>query len=584
MLRRAVVGVLVLVVGLACGSGEPSSPRFLAEVFGDSQHVTVATSSAPLQVQVVDQEGAPVEGAEVSWNLLGGPGSLSANQVISDATGLAQVVFTAGTVSGTRQIQAKLGASSVTFDLTIVAGAPVVLVQGGLLATEVNAGGFAPGLGAIVQDVYNNPVAGARVNFVTTGGTLSQAADTSDAFGGVAVALTAPATPGVQTVTGTLVANGDTASWKVIGFVDLTALTVIPQPANYGIHDQFIRDGLAFASVWNTGLRIYDVGNGVAGGTPAVPVLVSTIVTGDSGVGCNCVHNAWWFHDPVLAQNKYLFVGQEGPGAIGTSSSGRIHVVDVSNLSVPVEVASFALGSVSGQPTGVHNFWMDEPHGILYAAYYNGGVVSLDVSGTLTGDLGARKVSAFKPAGNAYIWGVMQVGSRLFATDMLNGLWSLNTTNAGVISAGAGLGGISERFSSDLWVTGSTAYSGTWGSRAGKLGNVTKIWELNGSGLPVLRDSLKLGSVGTVSDNEVSPGGELLLATAEGGAGGGLYIYERSDPLHPHLVGRSFVLGGLHTGTFAEINGKLYVFASKNPAASGSQPALVIYDVSSLVP
>ena len=34
---------------------------------------------------------------------------------------------------------------------------------------------------------------------------------------------------------------------------------------------------------------------------------------------------------------------------------------------------------------GTHNFWVDEPSGILYAAYYNGGVRALDVRG----DLGA---------------------------------------------------------------------------------------------------------------------------------------------------------------------------------------------------
>ena len=147
----------------------------------------------------------------------------------------------------------------------------------------------------------------------------------------------------------------------------------VPIPANYGIHDTFIRDGLAFVCAWNTGIMIFDVGNGVAGGSPANPKLISTYAT----VGGQA-HNAWWFWNPHTSEKKYLFVGQEGPASGLSSSSGDIHVVDVSDLAHPSEVASFHLDGA-----GTHNFWMDEDAQILYAAYYNQGVVALDVSGTL---------------------------------------------------------------------------------------------------------------------------------------------------------------------------------------------------------
>jgi hypothetical protein len=112
------------------------------------------------------------------------------------------------------------------------------------------------------------------------------------------------------------------------------------------------------------------------------------------------------------------------------------------------------------------------------------------------------------------------------------------------------------------------------------LGNTTKVWQVGPTGLLSLRDSLRIAAITTVSDHEVSLGGELLLATAEGGSGGGLYLYERSDPFHPKLVARGLIGGGLHTGTFAEIGGRLYVFASKNPAG----PALVVFDVTDALP
>ncbi len=196
----------------------------------------------------------------------------------------------------------------------------------------------------------------------------------------------------------------------------VTLVATVPVPANYGQHDEFVRAGLAFLCSWNTGLQIYDVGDGRAGGSPQNPQFISRVVTAGGEV-----HNAWWYWAPD-GQKRYVFVGQEGPGAIGSSSSGDIHVVDVSNLSAPVEVASFHMAGA-----GTHNFWVDETNQILYAAYYNGGVVALDISGTLSGDLSSRVISQIQPGGPAdtYVWGVMLSNGSLYASDMLSGFWQL---------------------------------------------------------------------------------------------------------------------------------------------------------------
>jgi hypothetical protein len=197
----------------------------------------------------------------------------------------------------------------------------------------------------------------------------------------------------------------------------------VPIPPAYGIHDTYVRDGLAFVFAWNTGVIIYDVGNGVRGGTPANPVEVSRLLTADDGVaGGSAVHNGWWFHNPVRGENRYLFIGQEGAGVVGAESSGDLHVVDVFDLLHPKEVAFFHLDGA-----GTHNFWMDEARQILYMAYYNGGVVALDVSGPLVGDLHDRLIAEIEPGGNAdtYVWGVQLSGGSLYAIDMLSGLWQL---------------------------------------------------------------------------------------------------------------------------------------------------------------
>ncbi len=206
---------------------------------------------------------------------------------------------------------------------------------------------------------------------------------------------------------------------------DISLATTVPIPADYGIHDTYVRDGLAFVFAWNTGVIIYDVGNGIRGGSVSAPVEVGRAAT-EGGA----THNGWWFHNPVTEEKRYLFVGEEGPGTVGASASGDIHVLDVSDLTAPREVATF---SVPG--AGAHNFWMDESREVLYAAYYNGGVVALDVSGTLSGDLSDRLIDRLEPGGedDTYTWGVMLSNGSLYASDMISGLWQIEveTTTAG---------------------------------------------------------------------------------------------------------------------------------------------------------
>ena len=197
----------------------------------------------------------------------------------------------------------------------------------------------------------------------------------------------------------------------------------VPIPPAYGIHDTYVRDGIAFVFAWNTGVIIYDVGNGVRGGLPGAPEEVGRLVTASNGVaGGPSVHNGWWFHNPIRGESRYLFIGQEGAGVVGSQSSGDLHVVDVSDLANPREVAFLHLSGA-----GTHNFWVDESRQVLYLAYYNAGVVALDVSGALQGDLADRLIAQIRPggAGNTYTWGVQLAGGSLYAIDMLSGLWEL---------------------------------------------------------------------------------------------------------------------------------------------------------------
>ena len=146
------------------------------------------------------------------------------------------------------------------------------------------------------------------------------------------------------------------------------------------VHDVFVRDGILITALWNQGITIWDIG-GAGSGTVSNPIALGNVVT----VGGKA-HNVWWFHNAVTGEKRYAFVGEEGPGAIGASSSGDIHVVDVSNFAAPREVAFFHVDGA-----GTHNFSVDESRGILYAAYYNGGVRAIDITGDLSSCDAANK-------------------------------------------------------------------------------------------------------------------------------------------------------------------------------------------------
>jgi hypothetical protein len=217
--------------------------------------------------------------------------------------------------------------------------------------------------------------------------------------------------------------------------------TLVRTMGNPFVHDVFVRDGLLFTALWNDGMTIWDIGGGAKGGTVSNPVQIGNVRTAAfsaGGFGSES-HNIWWLHDAVGGANakRFAFVGEEAPGEGGSfsSSNGDIHVVDVSNMAAPREVAFYHVDGA-----GTHNFSVDEQRGILYAAYYNAGVRALDVRGDLSTCTAAQKdllsrcdlkkmgrelAAGLQTGGTSYVWGVHFDGSFVYASDMLTGLWKL---------------------------------------------------------------------------------------------------------------------------------------------------------------
>ncbi|MBL8987388.1 MAG: hypothetical protein JNJ80_14045 [Gemmatimonadetes bacterium] len=450
--------------------------------------------------------------------------------------------------------------------------APVVQVAGG--GGQKGVAGSELPVAIAVRVTQNGVVAASRpVTWEVASGDPTIVAATGTDGAGLATARVRLGSATVQTIRARVDGgSADIAIGAVPAGQDPVLVGEVGIPPTYGIHDTYVRDGIAFVCAWNAGVIIYDVGDGRRGGSPSFPVEISRLITADNGVpGGPAVHNAWWFHNPVSNEKRYLFIGQEGPASLFSTASGDLHVIDVSDLANPREVATLTIPGA-----GIHNFWMNEATQTLYAAYYNAGVVALDVSGTLSGNLTSRIKAqrAIGGAGNTFTWGVMLAGGSLWANDIVSGFWRLDPVTLQPIAGG---NNVPERWGSDLWVTGTHGYSGTWGgtARGGTgFGDAIKIWSLAGGG-PTLVDSLKIPNIRTVSDLEVSDDGNLLVVTTERLGGAGLYVYGLTDPAKPNLLGFRAVSTGLHTGTLARIGGRLYVFAAKNP----TDPALQVYDI-----
>jgi hypothetical protein len=207
------------------------------------------------------------------------------------------------------------------------------------------------------------------------------------------------------------------------------------------LHDVDVQNGVVYASWWNDGLVMLDVGNGVKGGTPAKPVLIAQVkydldslyrrVAVHSGQNfVRGTHTAW-------CHKNYVFIADEVFGMADlmamqgghSRAFGRLHVVDVADLEKPRIVAWY-----EPEYGGVHNIWVTGD--TLYVGAYNAGFKAFDVSGELRGDLlqQGRLLGDYLPMdakgkvpNMPMTWGVIVNPKDGFAyvPDINSGLWIL---------------------------------------------------------------------------------------------------------------------------------------------------------------
>jgi len=195
----------------------------------------------------------------------------------------------------------------------------------------------------------------------------------------------------------------------------------VDNPAR-SLHDVMVLDGLAYLSYWDDGLVVLDVGAGIKGGTPIEPQFVSQYQyrTRHGAESYGNTHHA-------IRYKNYVFLGDEifGCSECVNGPRGHVHVVDVTDIESPLEVATYWVPEA-----GVHNLWAEDDK--LYVAYYQGGLRVVDISGELRGDLyrQGREIGWYMTEdaeghnpNKTDAWGPQPYKGNIFVSDFSSGLW-----------------------------------------------------------------------------------------------------------------------------------------------------------------
>ena len=223
----------------------------------------------------------------------------------------------------------------------------------------------------------------------------------------------------------------EVARWEVPSAVATTITTPGGDRELVGryLHDLQVKDGLAYLAYWRDGLVILDVGNGMKGGSPEHPQLVSQLRFNHHEL----YGNGWLAGThSVFRYKNYVFIGDEVfPPQFDIYDRRRIpvrgivHVVDVADINHPRKVAEYPVPEA-----GAHNMWVEND--VMYMGYYNGGGRIVDVSGELRGDLYRQgreigRLWAGDPQGYRpnlpFTWGAQPHNGLIYFNDVHSGIW-----------------------------------------------------------------------------------------------------------------------------------------------------------------
>ena len=272
-------------------------PGTFTLVSGSGQSAVVLTPfSQPLLVRALNGRAQPVAGATVTFSVISGEVTLSSLTAVTDGQGQASITATAGNSAGPATVQAALGLSRVTFNLSITGILPK-------FDTLVNAVSLAPGSSpcslailrgsGLVPALRGLDVAapwGGRLPTtyrgvtVRIGNTLAPILWVSSNEAGDQVAIQIPCESPTGTVPVALTAAGQTVSGQASVFDVLPGILETPDwdtPENPRRHGVVTRPDGSFVSARNPAV----VGETVTGFFVGLGATTETRSTGVNGAG-----------------------------------------------------------------------------------------------------------------------------------------------------------------------------------------------------------------------------------------------------------------------------------------------------------
>ena len=217
----------------ATGTAVVLTATALAEVSGDDQSAVVSTElSDPFVVQVNDQNGDAFSGADVTFAVASGGGTLSETSVTTGADGQAETTLTLGSAAGENTVTADVSGISTTIIFTATATAEALVAtsivrvsgnnQTGTVGKELDNPFVVE-----VRDQNGDGLSGITVAFAVTagGGTLSSSSVTTGSNGQASSTLTVGSTAGTNTVRATAAGITTTRTFTATG--EATVATTI---------------------------------------------------------------------------------------------------------------------------------------------------------------------------------------------------------------------------------------------------------------------------------------------------------------------------------------------------------------------
>jgi hypothetical protein len=184
--------LLLVAVQLSCGGSDNVAPPVATTLTANSATslsgtVGIAVATPP-SVLVRDQNGNPMPGVPVGFNVASGGGSATGIAAVTNSSGVATVTsWTLGTTVGANTLVASTGSlTPITFTATAVAGAAASITKTAGDAQTATAGtAVAVPPSVTVKDANGNVVAGASVTFSVTagGGSVTGGTQTTNSSG-----------------------------------------------------------------------------------------------------------------------------------------------------------------------------------------------------------------------------------------------------------------------------------------------------------------------------------------------------------------------------------------------------------------